>query len=591
MEKAKILAIAPYHDFQAITQQIAAEFPDIDLDSYAGNLDVGLEYMQSRSLEDYDVVISRGGTAQKLRDSLNIMVVEAEVSAFDMLRCIKMAEATKKPFAVVGYANIVETARTIVQILNLSQVAIREVTQQTVVPCLRELAAQNIQLVIGDVVTTEAAVAMDLQSILVTSSADSIRKALQAAVSLSHTARRKKEKQMMHLAAIDLCPHGILIFDERFRLLRSNSASLQLDLGVIKAALQEATIQERGNMDLRVLQRAGDSMYDITIRCKIQNGHPVYYCFIQVNYKPQKFVGSIQIENTTTPVDRPYFLFSDSAYIQPVHELLNHALCSSNSVMIWGDIGTEKASVARYIYRNGLHASRPLICINCQTLTQKQWHSFTDSQSCMLNASGFTVLFENIQDLSAELLGCLSNYIEDTQLQKRHQLLTTCTRNPTQMVLDRKLPPLLMRQLSQIQIHMPSLNSRKEDIEALASVYIAQLNRTLGLEVIGLEPEALQLMKDFYWALNLDQFHSVLYQLAVKTHGYYISAEDTRQTLAELRPEQTAVSDHDWLDLTKPLDEIEHDIILHVLQEEDMNQSRAAKRLKIGRSTLWRKLN
>lgn len=52
-----------------------------------------------------------------------------------------------------------------------------------------------------------------------------------------------------------------------------------------------------------------------------------------------------------------------------------------------------------------------------------------------------------------------------------------------------------------------------------------------------------------------------------------------------------ADSERDWLDLSKTLDEIEHDIILRVLQEEDMNQSRAAKRLNIGRSTLWRKLN
>ena len=65
MEKTRILAIAPYDEFQTLTQQISAEFPDIQLDTYAGNLDAALEYMQSRSLEDYDVLISRGEKAAR----------------------------------------------------------------------------------------------------------------------------------------------------------------------------------------------------------------------------------------------------------------------------------------------------------------------------------------------------------------------------------------------------------------------------------------------------------------------------------------------------------------------------------------------
>ncbi len=587
--KTRILAIAPYDEFQALAQQIGAEFPDVQLDTYAGNLDAALEYMQSRSLEDYDVVISRGGTAKKLREVLNLMVVETEVSALDMLRSIKMAEATGRPFAVVGYENIIEPARTIVQILGLHHVEIREVTQQTVVPCLRELAAMNIRLVIGDVVTTEAAAALNLQSILVTSSIDSIRKALRTATELSRASQRKALKQMLGLDAIDHCPCGILVLDERLRLIRSNSAALQLDLNEIKAVLQENNLLETEKTEFRILQKSVNSLHDITVRRTAHAGKNYYYCYIFSSSKLPKSVGSIRIENPT-PGEQSYFLFSDSTYIKPVHETLKHAIRSSDSAMIWGDVGTEKTAVARYIYRNGLYATRPMICVNCQTLTSKQWQTFIGSPSCLFNATGFTILFENIQHLSSELQGSISDYIEDTQLQKRHQLLSTCTQNPNQLALDQKLSPLLLRRLSQISIHMPPLDSRKEDLSALASVYIAQLNRSLGLQVIGLTPEALTLLQNYHWYLNLDLFQKALYQLAIRTEGYYISAEDTKQILDDLKLSDVGAENQAWLDLSKPLDEIERDIIRQVLQEEDMNQSRTAKRLGIGRSTLWRKL-
>lgn len=592
MEKTRILAIAPYHDFLDITQQLAAEFPDIILDSYAGNLDTGLELIQSRSTEDYDVVISRGGTAKKLRESTNLMVVETEVSAVDMLRSIKMAEATRKPFAIVGYENIIAPARTIVQILNMPNVIIREVTQETILPCLRELALQNIRLVIGDVISAEAATTLNMQSILVTSSAESIRKALCTATELSRTAKRRNRKQRLCMEAVDLSPDGILILDEQLRLLRSNSAALSLDLNAVKSVLQEANLQESKKDDFRFIRKSNDTQYDITVRRTVRDEQLLYYCYIVSSPRLPKSVGSVRVENLSPLPEQSYFLFSDSVYIQPVRELLERAVHSSDSVLIWGAVGTEKASVARYIYRNGLHSAKPLICINCQTLTVKQWHSYIDAPACPLNTSGFTVLLEDLQAMPPEVQGCVANYIEDTQLHKRHQLLSTCTQNPILLVQTQKLRPSLFRALSQVQIHMPSLDSRREDLAALAGVYIAQLNRTLGMQVIGPEPEALELIKNFHWSLNLDLFHSVLYQLVIKTQGYYISAEDTRKVLEQAQTEEGgSTPDKDWLDLTKPLDEIERDIILHVLQEENMNQSRTAKRLNIGRSTLWRKLN
>lgn len=589
MKCTRILLIAPYEEFQALAVQIAREFPGVKVESFIGNLDSALDYLQNIPLSEYDAVVSRGGTASELRQVLQIPVIEAEVSVYDMLRSLKIADASRKRFAVVGYQNIIETARTLCQILNYTQVKICEVTQETVDGCVQQLVESGIQLIIGDVVTTEATGRLGFQSILVTSSADSIRKAFRTALLFSEACRQQKESCEIFRSATDLCGEAMVVFDSQQCLVFANSAAKSLDLSVLRTLLQGEIPGITPDREYRFIRRGTDCIYDITA-ATLQAAEQSYYLFcIYKSNRTPSHSSAIRIENYDDPLGPSYFLFSDSTYIKPVLAAVKRAFQGKAPVMICGAIGTEKASVARYIHRNSACRTRPLLCIDCQTITESQWDHLAESPRSPLADAGCTLLFENVHLMPLAVQAAVGSYLEDTQLSKRHLLLSTCVGNPNQLLQEARLTRALYRNLYQLVIQMPSLDSRREDLEALASIYIARFNELLGRQVVGLEPEALEALQAFHWSLNLDQFQKAVYQLVENAAGCYITGAEMEAVLCRVQTRQPQTEER--LDLSKSLDEIEKDIIRLVLAEEGMNQSRAAKRLNISRSTLWRRLS
>ena len=123
---------------------------------------------------------------------------------------------------------------------------------------------------------------------------------------------------------------------------------------------------------------------------------------------------------------------------------------------------------------------------------------------------------------------------------------------------------------------------------------LSHLNVDLPRQIVGAEPEALELLQHFQWPHNYTQFRRVIGELAVTASGPLITAENVRQALRKERhvgafsphAENAAVP----LNLNRTLDEINQDVALRVVEETGGNQTAAAKRLGISRTTLWRLL-
>lgn len=127
----------------------------------------------------------------------------------------------------------------------------------------------------------------------------------------------------------------------------------------------------------------------------------------------------------------------------------------------------------------------------------------------------------------------------------------------------------------------------------LLSLCVNQLNVLLGKQVIGFTDDALALMKDFPWDGNLAQLDRVVRTLVIKATSPYIDRESVEAVIQAERPSSSASSNapgYHSINLQQSLADIEYDIVRLVLQEENNNQSKAARRLNMGRSTLWNML-
>ena len=149
---------------------------------------------------------------------------------------------------------------------------------------------------------------------------------------------------------------------------------------------------------------------------------------------------------------------------------------------------------------------------------------------------------------------------------------------------------LLRNKLGCISLTVPNLQLCIDEIPKLSVMYINALNSLTTSQVLGLEPEAMSLLQGYQWPQNLDQLKRVLKEAVLLTKTPYITAETVQEILRKEKKSIGIAQDNPVmdLDLNQSLKDITYDIVLKVLKEENMNQSRTAKRLDISRTTLWR---
>ena len=115
--KIRLLGIAPYENMKFLMQEQAKEYPDIELTVFVGDLQQGVELARRNFYNDYDVIISRGGTATKLRERLDLPVVEVPILPYDIMRAMKLAENVSSHYAIVGFPNVTASAQILCQLM------------------------------------------------------------------------------------------------------------------------------------------------------------------------------------------------------------------------------------------------------------------------------------------------------------------------------------------------------------------------------------------------------------------------------------------------------------------------------------------
>lgn len=127
-------------------------------------------------------------------------------------------------------------------------------------------------------------------------------------------------------------------------------------------------------------------------------------------------------------------------------------------------------------------------------------------------------------------------------------------------------------------------------MEELVPVFISDLHPKYGNKVVGIRDDALEQMMDYDWPGNVGQLKHVMEQLFLESQSYYIEKAEVDIVFKRLKQQEKWNDALSYIDISGTLEEIERQVITKVLEDEGMNQSRAAKRLGINRSTLWRKL-
>jgi DNA-binding NtrC family response regulator len=307
-------------------------------------------------------------------------------------------------------------------------------------------------------------------------------------------------------------------------------------------------------------------------------------------------------------------LLGESPALERVREQILRVADLDTSILISGESGTGKELVARALHRQSRRCRGPFVAINCATLPENLLESelfghvrgaFTDARESrrglFVEASGGTLFLDEIGELPLTLQPKLLRVLEERRVRPLGsgqeidcdvRILAATHRDLSEAVREGGFRTDLYYRLNVIQLELPPLRARGNDILLLAQTFIAEFAGRFGKSVTGLaEPAAARLLA-YPWPGNVRELRNVIERALALTRHDRITVEDLpehlRQPSNNLPVPGSSVDDGPLALL--PLAEMEQRYIDRVLNQVQGNRTLAARILGIDRKTLYRKL-
>lgn len=590
-KKIRILAIAPYEAMKTTIERIAKTREDIELNAFVGDLNYGKELVLRHMDENYDAVISRGGTARLIEEVTDIPVVDISLSVYDILRAIKLAENYQEKYAIVGFPSITSSAYMLCDLLQYKIDIFTIHSEEEVRSLLIKLKTQGYHMVVCDMVSYTEARSLGLNAILVTSGVESIQDALDRAVKISSSHMKMRKDNLFLKAVLKNSTNYTVIFDDKGEVYLStwNNKNEAEVLDILRRELPHV----HTSTNHKIFRTIDGTLFSIVGRALPYEGHQYvafYFTESKIPINPSKY--GIRFSNKKEAQEQFYnSIYSIRGIMGDLADSIVHISQSSFPVMIAGEIGTEQEHIAQAIYLQSPLSGNPLVAIDCSQLTDKGWNFLINNYNSPLNDNKNTIYFKNLEALGQERSHQLLSSIVDTNLHHRNKLIFSCNSQKNSL-----LPPeaqAYVRRLSCLTICLPPLRERIHEFPTLASIYLSFLNVELGKQLTGFESKAMEMLMNYDWPENYTQFKRLIRELAVITVTPYITSNSVAILLDKERsfinnPYKYAFDNS--TDLERPLKDIIRDVMKSALANNRGNQSLTAKQLKISRTTLWKYL-
>lgn len=581
------MAIAPYEGLKELIIELGRN-QDFEIHVEVGDLEKGVELASHAVDEGFDIIISRGGTAELIQRKVSIPVIEIEVSGYDMLRVLTLVRDYPGKAAIVGFPPISEGAATVSQLLEMDISPYVISKEEEVKPTLKQLLEKGYEVIIGDVITVKEAENLGLIGILITSGKESILKAFQNAKKMHNYFSILRRKLSIAHQILQDEEEGFVVFDTTFNSVYSNTCFTEQLNKTFKASIkiEEAVTEVISKGEYTSLIENNNVFWKVK-GTKLQGFEISLVLFrlqrVESNHK--RLSDGINIISSLMNSSPIKSSFIKSSQMKMVIQSAESYSEKEESIWISGEKGTGKEKLAHYIHYHSSKRSFPLMTINCSLLTAEQWNLLLSEEEGLLasNDNG-TVFLKNIDSIALSNQKELMSYLIKNNPKSR--IITSSSENILTMIENDAFLYDLYYLLAQLTLSLPPLSKRKEDIDHIARIFINESNTKYGKQIAGIRNEAIGELENYSWPGNITQLKQVINETVLLANGPFIEKEDINFIL-KTKVKETEMAK---LDLKGTLEEIEHRIIRQVWQEEGMNQTKTAERLGITRTTLWRKL-
>ncbi|MEK3721536.1 PrpR N-terminal domain-containing protein [Paenibacillus sp. FSL H8-0034] len=634
----KFLLIAPYRGMKDLLEDIPAA-PDYEVHAEVGDLKQGLNIARTAELQGYDVIISRGGTAQLIRSHVQIPVIEITVNGYDILRSLTLVKGYRGTIGIIGFPNIVEGVDTIAELLDIQVMTFLIHHEHEAEAAVNKAKELGVDLVIGDVVTVAVAEHSGVRAILITSGREALQESLLQAEQMARKRQAEAHHRVLMKSILDALQYGVVYVDAEQNVKFCNEQAGR-QLGVIAttavnmkwAELIASTstsliYTDAGRSADRTKGADGTDRTAVRSRTgsfKLQRSNPTEDLILVIEHSLaeqgtifelhesqsieglERRVRKVREDRLSPPKSR-FQQFVQTDHINDAY--MDKAKRWSKQlypILITGEPGTGKKTLAEALHNDSPYQSGPFVLLDAGSCTSEQQDQQLfgrlDQQDSSLvrRAESGTLHIQRIEQLSLPVQRKLA-----AALQASHAALIHDDRPPFRFIASTaadlahqvnlgEFDQQLHVQLQIYSLHLPPLCSVTTELDHIVFWYLAEMNRTLGSQVLGIKPDALNRMTAYEWPGNFAELQQVLKLIVETCEGSFITLQHLQPVLDSLMSKQdktTNSSLEQLIGATRTLEEIEADIIRFVLEQEGFNQSATAKRLGMNRTTLWRKLS
>lgn len=298
-----------------------------------------------------------------------------------------------------------------------------------------------------------------------------------------------------------------------------------------------------------------------------------------------------------------------SPVIKNIFDIIETVADTDSTVLITGKSGTGKELVARALHFKSSRRNKPFIPVNCGAISENLIESelfghkrgaftgaISDKEGYFKAADGGTLFLDEISELPLNLQVKFLRVLQEKEftpvgatspISVNIRFIASTNRDLKQEIKNGKFREDLFYRLNVIEINLPPLKEREEDIPILADYFLSKYRKEMNKNIKGFDPEAMRSLISYDWKGEVRELENVIERAVIFAKEEFITLKDLP---ASFRPTDALISNFKTGSLEDSVKSFERDFILRALENNEFDKEKTAEVLKVGLSTLYRKM-
>jgi len=614
-----------YGELDLLVRQVVAEYEDEEccFDIVEGIREENLERINRSILEGAEIIIAGGSNAQVIRGYFKVPVVDYKVTFIDYMQAIQTGFQQGKKVTLVSYQTQVnERLR---EYLELIQLPVTEIIYEGTQELQEKIQLSDADVIVGNAHAVQLAGECGKKGVLLYYGKSSIRESIEEARRLMKEIRKDRERNQFVKVMMDYSPNGVIYLDTEDRIIdcsRAVYSMLDKAAGTLEGKLIHEALPQcvpsGGGEDEAVIIRVEDKKY-IERWISVEDGRECHFGTIIIlslysDYKKAEL--DYMKKQSEQKKERGFtakFTLADikggSYNMKMARDEAELFAQSEASVLIYGETGVGKELFAQSIHNASMRRKGPFVAINCaalpETLLESELFGYDEGaftggrkggkKGLFELAEGGSLFLDEIGEISLALQARLLRVLQEKEImhvggQKiipvDARIITATNKNLEQMTAQEFRRDLLYR-LNVLELKIPPLRSREEDVIELFELYCDKKKR-FEFGQIPLMDDIKEILMRYSWRGNIRELQNVCERFCLyMEHNARFNDKYAKRCIVKSIGEEKLIRD-----ITAGCDEKNRkEVIKEMKKLLAYNNDQVADALGISRTTLWRILN